>query len=60
MTPNLLKVFYTIASFIVGASLLLLFIVPPDSPEYIVTLMSTCVGAALLILVVLTARFLNR
>ncbi len=60
MTPNMLKVFYTIASFIIGASLLLLLIVPPDSPEYFVTLMSICVGAILLLLVALTARFINR
>lgn len=60
MTPNMLKVFYSIASFIIGASLLLLLIVPPDSPEYFVTLMSICVGAILLLLVALTARFINR
>ncbi len=60
MTPSILKVFYTIAVFIVGASLVLLFIVPPDSAEYIVTLLSTCVGAVLLILVALTTWFINR
>ena len=60
MTPNMLKVFYTIASFIIGTSLMLLFIVPPDSPEYFVTLLSICVGALLLLLVALTAKFINR
>ncbi|MCY3779911.1 MAG: hypothetical protein OXG78_06355 [Chloroflexi bacterium] len=60
MTPSILKVFYTIAVFIVGASLALLFIVPPDSAEYVVTLLSACVGAVLLILVALTTWFINR
>ena len=60
MTPSLLKVFFTIALFLVGASLLLLFVVPPDSAEFIVTIFSTCVGSALLILVVVTSKFINR
>ena len=60
MSPNMLKVFFTMASFIIGTSLVLLFIVPPDSPEYFVTLMSICVGAILLFLVALTAKFINR
>ena len=60
MTPSILKVFYTLAVFIVGASLVLLFIVPPDSAEYIATLLSACVGTVLLILVALTTWFINR
>ncbi len=60
MTPNMLKVFYTVAVFIIGASLFLLLIVPPDSPEYFVTLLSIGVGAILLILVALTTWIINR
>ena len=60
MTPSMLKVFFRIAIFIVGASLLLLIIVPPESPEYVVTWLSICVGSVLLALVGLTAWFINR
>lgn len=60
MTPSILKVFFSIAIFIVGSSLLLLFVVPSDSAEYIVTLLSVCVGSILLILVALTTWFINR
>ncbi len=60
MTPSMLKVFYRLAVFIVGASVLLLVIVPPGSPEYIVTLLSVCVGAVLLALVALTTWFISR
>ena len=60
MTPDMLKVFFRIAIFVVGASLLLLFIVPPESPEYVVTWLSICVGSVLLALVGLTAWFINR
>ena len=60
MTPSMLKVFFSIAIFIVGASLLLLFVVPPDSAEYVVTWLSLCVGSVLLALVGLTAWFMNR
>lgn len=60
MTPSMLKVFYSVAVFVIGASVLLLFIVKPDSPEYVVTLLSICIGSVLLILVALTARYFNR
>ena len=60
MAPNVLKVFYRLAVFVLGASLLLLFIVPNGTPEYVVTLLSACVGALLLLLVATTSWFINR
>lgn len=60
MTPSILKAFFSLAVFIIGASLILLLVVPQDSPEFIVTLLSICVGSALLLLVALTSRFFNR
>ncbi len=60
MTPDHLKAFYRIALFLVGASLALLFIVPADSAEQVVTVMSLVVGAVLLTLVILVNRIINR
>lgn len=60
MTPELLKGFYRIAVFVLGVSIFLLFFVKPDSAEYVVTLMSIGVGAALLAAVILTSRYFNR
>ena len=60
MTPELLKGFYRIAVFVLGVSIALLFVVKPDSAEFVVTLMSIAVGAALLVAVILTSRYFNR
>ena len=60
MTPELLKVFYQVAIFVLVASIALLFIVKPDTAEYFVTLLSICVGALLLVLVILTSRYFNK
>ena len=60
MTPELLKGFYRIAVFVLGVSIVLLFFVEPDSAEFVVTLMSIGVGAALMTAVILTSRYFNR
>ena len=60
MTPELLKAFYRIALLVLGASIALLLVVPPDSAEYIVTLMSVCVGSILLALVIAATWYINR
>lgn len=60
MTPELLKGFYRIAVFVLGISIALLFFVEPDSAEFVVTLMSIGVGAALMAAVILTNRYFNR
>lgn len=60
MTPELLKGFYRIAVFVLGVSIALLFVVKPDTAEFVVTLMSIGVGAVLLIMVILTSRYFNK
>ena len=60
MSPELLKGFYRIGVFVVGTSALLLFVVEPDSAEYFVTLLSIGIGVILLLLVALTAWYVNR
>ena len=60
MTPELLKGFYRIAVFLLVVSIALLFVVKPDTVEFVVTLMSIGIGALLLVLVVLTSRYFNR
>ncbi len=60
MTPSILKAFYTIAVFIIGASIAILFVVKPDTAEYVVTILSIGVGSLLLLLVAITNWFLNR
>ena len=60
MSPELLKGFYRIGVFVVGTSVLLLFVVEPDSAEYFVTLLSIGIGVILLLLVGLTAWYINR
>ena len=60
MTPDLLKSFYRIAIVVVGTSLALLFIVKPGSAEFVVTLLSICVGTTLLVLVMLVSWYANR
>ena len=60
MTPDLLKGFYRIAIFVIGTSIAMLLVVKPDSAEYIVTLLSICIGSILLLLVVLANRYINR
>ena len=60
MTPELLKTFYKMGVFVLGASLLLLFVVEPDSAEQAISVMSAVIGAALIGLVALASWFMNR
>ena len=60
MTPELLKGFYRIAAFVLGVSIALLFVVKPDTAEFVVTVLSIGIGAALLVLVILTSRYFNK
>ena len=59
MTPEMLKGFYRFAVFVLGVSIALLFVVKPDTAEFVVTLLSLGVGAALLVMVFLTSRYFN-
>ena len=60
MAPELLKTFYAMAVFLLGASLLLLFVVEPDTAEHAITVVSAGIGAILLLLVLLVGRFFSR
>ena len=60
MAPEMLKTFYAMAVFVLGASLLLLLVVKPDTAEHAITVMSAVIGATLLLLVTVVARFFNR
>ena len=60
MTPEMLKTFYKMGVFVLGASLLLLFVVEPDSAEHAISVLSAFIGAALIGLVALASWFLNR
>lgn len=60
MTPEQLKAFFRVAVFIMVVSTALLFIVPADSAEYVVTHMSLFVGALMTLLVMLVSWYINR
>ncbi len=60
MTPEMLKAFYRMGVFVLGTSVLLFFIVEPDSAEHAVTILSAGVGAILLLLVALASWMMNR
>lgn len=60
MSPDLLKAFFRAGVFVAGSSIFLLFIVQRDSAEYVVTIMSLCVGVILIGLVMLASWFANR
>ncbi len=60
MGPEMLKAFYRMAVFVLGASVLLLFVVEPDSAEHAITILSAGIGAMLLLLVLFFSRFFNR
>ncbi len=60
MAPELLKAFFRAGVFVTGTSVFLLFIVTPDSAEFVVTVLSVCVGVTLLTLVALVSWYANR
>lgn len=60
MTPEMLKVFYRMGVFVLGASILLLFLVERGSAEHVITIMSAGIGAVLLLLVALASWMMNR
>jgi len=53
---ELLQAFLRLGIFIVVGSLGLLLIVKPNQPEFVVTILSLCIGATLVALVAWTAR----
>ena len=60
MPPEMLKAFYRMGVFVLGASTLLFFLVEPDSAEHAITILSAGVGALLVLLVALASWLMNR
>ena len=60
MGPDLLKSFFRAGVFVAGTSVFLLFIVKRDSAEFVITILSLCVGLTLIGLVALASRYANR
>ena len=59
MSPDILKAFFRMGVFVAGTSGLLLFLVKRDSAEFVITVLSLCVGLALLGLVSLVIWYTN-
>lgn len=60
MNPDMLKAFYRMGIFVAGSSALLLFVVKRDSAEFVVTVLSLCIGLTLMLLVSLVIWYINR
>jgi hypothetical protein len=56
MNREALQAYFRIGIFLFLASVLLLTIQRPDTAEYVVTVFSVCIGAALVLLVAFVAR----
>ncbi|MCA9883779.1 MAG: hypothetical protein KC546_11005 [Anaerolineae bacterium] len=59
MSPDILKAFFRMGVFVAGTSGLLLFLVKRDSAEFVITVLSLCVGLTLLGLVSLVIWYTN-
>lgn len=60
MDREILKGFARIGIFVGGGGLVLLFLEPRNSPEYVVSLCSAILGGLLLLCVVIISRFMAR
>jgi hypothetical protein len=60
MSPDLLKSFFRAGIFVAGTSIFLLFIVEPESAEFVITVVSLCIGIVLMSLVALMVWYTNR
>lgn len=60
MSPDLLKAFFTAGVFVAGTAIFLLFIVPRDSAEFVITVVSLGIGIVLMLLVWLMTWYTNR
>ena len=56
----MLKAFYRMGIFVAGSSALLLFVVKRDSAEFVITVLSLCIGLTLMLLVSLFIWYINR
>jgi len=60
MSPELLKGFFRAGIFVAGTSIFLLLIVEPNSAEFVVTVLSLCIGVLLMVSVGVVAWWFNR
>lgn len=58
MNRSALQAYFRLGMLIVVGSVLLLVVQQPDTAEYVVTVLSLCIGVALIALVALVARLL--
>lgn len=58
MNQNALQAYFRLGMLITVGSVLLLMVQQPDTAEYVVTVLSVCIGVVLMALVALAARFL--
>lgn len=60
MNPQLGKTWFQVASFITIVSMILLFVLQPNTAEYSITVVSLVIGLALMALVVVVIKFFSR
>ena len=60
MSLDLLKSFFRAGVFVFGTSVFLLFIVKRNSAEFVITIVSLCIGLVLMLSVALVAWYTNR
>ncbi len=58
MNQNALQAYFRLGMLITVGSVLLLIVQQPDTAEYVVTVLSMCIGVMLMALVAFAARFL--
>ncbi|MEQ8676220.1 MAG: hypothetical protein RLP44_18965 [Aggregatilineales bacterium] len=58
MSPELLRTFFRSGMFIVLVALVLIFAVPRESAEFVISVCSLMIGLSLLGLIALASRFL--
>lgn len=60
MSPDLLKAFFRAGIFVAGTSAFLLLTVERNSAEFVITILSLCIGVLLMLLVGLMVWYTNR
>ncbi len=59
MNRNFLRGFLQIGFFVGGGGFLLAYLQPPDSPEFVISMLSGILGLALVVAVVVTSYFMK-
>lgn len=60
MNPQLGKAWFQVASFITIVSAILLFVVTPNTPEYVITALSLLIGLVFMALIILAIKLFSR